>query len=315
MYFIQSASTISHQATFQNPGFFSSIQKIGIDAEVLHPNYRDFIDPRALRRMSKLLRMSLTCAKDSLIQANIEQPNALIVGTGLGALEDTEKFLKNFINIKEGLIPPTSFIQSTHNTIAGQLSLLLKNHNYNMTHTQNSLSFEMALQDGMLCLDEGSKNVLLGAADERIDFLDLVLEKLSAEPLKLTSASSFFVLSNEKNTNTFAQVTDVYTEGLCTSFAEKADHFLKKNKLQTKDLDLVLFSSLNSEIVAEIQDFFGDCKMENYTNYCGAYMTNAAFATHWAADEIKSENYKRVLICNLLNAQNLGLILIEDCEA
>ena len=80
MYYIQAASSITHQATFQNPGFFSSIQEIESDAELVNPNYRDFIDARALRRMSIILRMSLTCAKDCLIQANIEQPGALIVG-------------------------------------------------------------------------------------------------------------------------------------------------------------------------------------------------------------------------------------------
>ena len=315
MYYIQAASSITHQATFQNPGFFSSIQKIESDAELVQPAYREFIDPRSLRRMSKILRMSLSCAKDCLIQANIDQPGALIIGTGLGALNDTEKFLKNFITASEdALIPPTSFIQSTHNTMAGQLSLLLKNHNYNMTHTQNSLSFELALQDGLLSLDEGLPNVLVGAADEHIDFLDLLAQKLNFESLQLTSGSSFFALSKEENTNPLAQITDVQTIGLFSSFNICVHTFLDKNSLSPTEIDLVLFSSLVDTQTFEIQTIFKKSKKYNYTDYSGVYMTNAAFAYHWAADEISHGNYKRVLVCNNLNPENLGLTLIENCE-
>ena len=315
MYFIQAASTISHQASFQNPGFFSSIKEIDPDAEFTPPNYRDYIDARALRRMSGLLRMSLACAKDCLMQGRIDSPGAIVVGTGLGALADTEKFLVNFITIKDSLIPPTSFIQSTHNTVAGQLSLILKNHNYNMTHTQNTLSFEHALQDSFLCLDEGSENVLVGATDEQIEFLDLLMKKLDVDSMQLTDGSSFFVLSKEKNESALAQIKDVQSDGLFTSFEDRTDSFLKKNNLEIEDIDLVLFASLEAKTTDKIQTYFKDCEKVNYTNYCGTYMTNSAFAIHWAADEIQNEKYQRVLICNLLNPQNLGLTLIESCEA
>ncbi len=315
MYYIQAASSISHQDTFQNPGFFASIKEIEQDAELVSPNYKDFIDPRSLRRMSEILRISLTCAKDCLTQANVEEPGALIVGTGLGALEDTEKFLKNFINANDALIPPTSFIQSTHNTMAGQLSLLLKNHNYNMTHTQNSLSFELALQDALLCLDEGTKNILIGAVDERIDFLDFLLEKLSTENLKLTSGSSFFILSKEKNEYTLAQIKAIQTIGLFSSFEKSLNTFFDENRLDPAMIDLVLFSSLKAVQTLEIQSFFKKSKPINFTNFSGAYMTNSAFAMHWATDLINANHHKRVLICNALNDKNLGLTLIENCEA
>lgn len=314
MNYIQSASSITHQATFQQAGFFSSIQKLAQDAELVQPNYKDFITPKALRRMNKILRMSLTCAKDCLAQANVEQPGALIVGTGLGALEDTEKFLKNFIDAKDGLIPPTSFIQSTHNTMAGQLSLILKNHSYNMTHTQNSLSFELAMQDALLCLDEGTENVLLGAADERIDFLDFLLKKLNVDNLQLTSGSSFFVFSKEKNQNTLAKIADVQTVGLCADFETSATAFLEKNKLKTSAIDLLLFSAPDEKQSLETQTFFKGIETKNYTKYSGAYMTNAAFAMHWAADLIQQKQQQRVLICNRLNPKNVGFTLIENCE-
>lgn len=201
MYFIQAASTISHQPTFKNKSFSGNISALNAASELLSPDYKKYISPVLLRRMSKILRMSVACSVDCLEQAGIKSPDAIIVGTGLGCLEDTEKFLNNIISIKEGLLPPTSFIQSTHNTIAGQISLILQNHHYNMTHTQNTLSFEHALQDAFLCLDEGEVNLLVGAADEHIEILDDIVEKLGYKNMQLTSGASFFIVSTEKNKN------------------------------------------------------------------------------------------------------------------
>ena len=52
-------------------------------------------------------------------------PDAIITGTGLGCLEDTEKFLTAMVTNKEEFLTPTSFIQSTHNTVSAQIALLL----------------------------------------------------------------------------------------------------------------------------------------------------------------------------------------------
>ncbi len=45
-------------------------------------------------------------------------PGAIITGTALGCLEDTVTFLTRMIELNEELLPPTAFIQSTHNTVA-----------------------------------------------------------------------------------------------------------------------------------------------------------------------------------------------------
>lgn len=311
MPYINAASSITCQPSFGNPDFFSGMKEIGKEADLICPDFKEFIDPKALRRLSQILRISLTSALDCLAQSQISQPEALIVGTGLGALEDTEKFLRGFLTAGDALVPPTSFIQSTHNTIAGQLSIVLKNHSYNMTHTQNSLSFEMALQDALLCLDEGMTNVLIGAADERIDFLDTLVEMLDVKPMKLTSGSSFFVLSNEKSQNAIAVVSRVATYGLTNLISKNIHTFLQGNGILPEDVDLLLFTTLDRQRRDEIQQVFENCKKMDYTPYCGVYMTSSAFAMHCAVDAIAHRNYRRVLICNVLIPENLGLILIE----
>lgn len=325
--YISAASTISHQPTFGNAGFSAALQPVEASSALISPDYKAYIDAGLLRRMSKILRMSVACAKDCVAQAGIEQPDAIVVGTGLGCLQDTEKFLNTSLTV-EGLLPPTSFIQSTHNTMAGQISLSLGNHGYNMTHTQNTLSFEHALLDASMLLREGDRNVLVGAADEHIDILDEITERLELrlaawldtrqeagddasltieKSIPLTSGASFFILSQENAGNAAAELADVYTCGGAEYGQEEIDAFLDRNGLQISDIDLVLHTGVP---VASAS------RHANYLSLAGIYPTASAFALHYAVDMLSANSEVRnVLICNTLRKSNLGLILLKAVEA
>jgi 3-oxoacyl-[acyl-carrier-protein] synthase II len=319
LFYISAASSISHQPTFKNAGFSALIEPLNESSALISPDYKAFIEAGLLRRMSKILRMSVACSKDCIEQAGIEQPDAIVVGTGLGCLQDTEKFLNNSITI-EGLLPPTAFIQSTHNTMAGQISLSIGNHGYNMTHTQNTLSFENALQDAMLLLSEGEKHILVGAADEYIDILTEISEQLTIKTeTLLTSGASFFVLSKDKTGNALAAVKDCVTTGLVHDTPEKIASFLTENGVQASDLDLILYSGaskgLNDDLfLKSLQVELG--KGVDYLQLSGIYPTASAFALHYAADLMnQNKSFKNILICNSLIKRNLGLTLVQSIEA
>lgn len=316
MYFITAASSISHQPTFKNVGFSKTLVALSSESKLLAPNFKDYINPTVIRRMSEILRTSITCALDCLQQAEVEQPDAIIVGTGLGCLFDTEKFLNNFIASPDSLISPTAFIQSTHNTIGGQISILLGNHNYNMTHAQDSLSFEQALLDATLCIDEGNNTVLVGAADEHIEILDNLSEKLNIN-LHLTSGTSFFVLSKNKTEKAIAKISSVASYSLVKSFAETMNTFSNENNIDLKEIPLVLFSASDNSRKKEIESFFSNSKTIDYLNISGTYFTNSAFALHYAIDVLQNDksNLKKILICNNLRKHNIGLTLVERSEA
>lgn len=295
------------------------IEPLNESSALTSPDYKGFIEAGLLRRMSKILRMSVACSKDCIEQAGIDQPDAIVVGTGLGCLQDTEKFLNNSITI-EGLLPPTAFIQSTHNTMAGQISLSIGNHGYNMTHTQNTLSFENALQDAMLLLNEGEKHILVGAADEYIEILTEISGQLSIKPeTLLTSGASFFVLSKEKASNALAVVKDCATTGFVQDVPEKITSFLTDNGLRASDLDLVLYSGtsdgLNDDaFLKSLPVGLGKCI--DYLQLSGIYPTASAFALHYAADLMgQNKSLKNILICNSLIKRNLGLTLVQSIEA
>jgi 3-oxoacyl-[acyl-carrier-protein] synthase II len=321
--YITAASTISHQPTFKNAGFSKLIEPLMPNSELIIPNFKEYIEAGLLRRMSKILRMSVAAAKECLQQAGIDQPGAIVVGTGLGCLQDTEKFLTNFLTI-EGLLPPTSFIQSTHNTIAGQISLSIGNHGYNMTHTQNTLSFEHALIDALLLLNEGNDNIIVGAADEYIEILKQIGQQFQVNPeINLTSGASFFILSKEKSDKSIAVLKDVETIGLVQNIPDAINTFLSVNQLTESQIDLVLYSDLDQvKSVNALQGstltdgFKGNTALLNYSDLIGLYPSNSAFALHYAVDKIQLDtSIKKVLILNGLNKVNLGLTLIESIEA
>ncbi|GGN05629.1 3-oxoacyl-ACP synthase [Dyadobacter beijingensis] len=305
--YITAASTVSHQPTFGNAGFSAALGPVGADHALISPDYKAYIEAGLLRRMSKILRMSVACSKECIAQAGIGQPDAIVVGTGLGCLQDTEKFLNTSLTV-EGLLPPTSFIQSTHNTMAGQISLSIGNHGYNMTHTQNTLSFEHALLDASLLLHEGDRNVLVGAADEHIDILDDITGQLAFETgAALTSGASFFILSSENTAYTMAELADVHVVGGVAGIQEETDAFLGRNGLATKDVDLVLFAGNPVD---------GALKNVPYLALSGVYATASAFALHYAADLLQADRgVRNVLICNALRESNLGLTLLRTVEA
>ncbi|MDP4282756.1 MAG: 3-oxoacyl-ACP synthase, partial [Bacteroidota bacterium] len=144
--YITGLGSISPQMTYNNNHFLEEI-KVPENSmlKVIDPVYKEYIQGDMVRRMSRIIKMGVTASKICLSDAALNMPDAIITGTGLGCIEDTEKFLSTMIRNKEEFLTPTSFIQSTHNTVGAQIALILKCHNYNFTYVHRGLSFESGL--------------------------------------------------------------------------------------------------------------------------------------------------------------------------
>ncbi|TSJ46461.1 beta-ketoacyl synthase chain length factor [Fluviicola chungangensis] len=305
MYFIQHIESITHQDSFQKENIWNELKPLAGENELISPDYKNYIPVAALRRLSTILRMGITAAKACQEKVPAEF-DAISVGTALGCLTDTEKFLVTINTVSGDVLSPTAFIQSTHNTIAGQISLDLKNHAYNMTHTQNALSFEVALKDGLLCIDEGKHSVLVGAADEAIPFLERLRGSLIETTYPFTSGATFMVLSGEKG-NSIASI-----RACNVSFSDKhtetqVEQFLEANHCSLQDVDLILEAGF---------DFKSKAKNHiSFPEYTGFYQSASAFAVHMANDWlINHVNDSRILIVNNLELNKLGLTLISRNE-
>ena len=144
--YINATSAISSQNTFDEKSYM--LEGLYAEEEYLkavEPNYREYLDPKMARRMARIIKMGVTTSNKCLLNTK-EIPGAIILGTGLGCLQDTARFLTDIIETEEGLLSPTAFIQSTHNTIAGQIALLINCPNHNFTFANRGFSFELGLR-------------------------------------------------------------------------------------------------------------------------------------------------------------------------
>lgn len=131
------------------------------------PNFRDWLSPLESRRMGKLLKRALATALDAIRQSGIAHPEAIITGTGLGCIDSTEHFLEQLSRQGEEMLPPTHFMQSTHNTISSLIAIHTHCHGYNATYSHQGVSFDSALLDAYLQLGLGDlNNALVTANDE-----------------------------------------------------------------------------------------------------------------------------------------------------
>lgn len=133
--------------------------------QACEPDYKDIIANATLRRrMSRIVKMGVACGLECMGELSPEKIGGIITATGLGCLVDTEKFLNNLLDNEERMLNPTPFIQSTFNTIGAQIALIHQIHAYNMTYVHRGLSFESALLDAMMKIEEGSENIQIGRA-------------------------------------------------------------------------------------------------------------------------------------------------------
>ncbi len=165
--YINGIGAVTPQDTLSGDHFLEHVEpQEDAFLQIIKPNYKEYINPKILRRMSKIIRMSIVSSQIAMADAGVEVPDATITATGMGPQADTEKFLGSILDNHESLLIPTAFIQSTHNTMGAQIALLAGNHNYNLTYAQKSMSFENALLDALMLIQEGdARNVLLGGID------------------------------------------------------------------------------------------------------------------------------------------------------
>lgn len=188
------------------------IEKIVKDSQVQTDIKALIPDAGLRRRMSRVIKMSVSTAVECIGGIDgIGSLDAIITATGYGCLADSEKFLRNVINDKEELLNPTPFIQSTFNTVGGQIALLSHNHCYNMTYVNRGHSFEDALLDGfMRAADGDASRMLIGAFDEKTDSQHEIMRRMGTwRKGECGEGAVFVVMTSGKSSVSIAEVTRI----------------------------------------------------------------------------------------------------------
>jgi len=345
--YIRSAACVSPQNTFNSAGFLTDIiESTGTRLKAIDPDYKQFIDPKQIRRMSHVIKMGIAAAKNCLTQAGIDMPGAIITGTAFGCMADTVTFLTRIVEQNEEMLPPTAFIQSTHNTVAAQIALLLQCHNYNSTFVHKGISFESALFDAIMLLNEQeADNILVGGTEEMVDESFTVLTRLGLykrwplSNLELYNThtsgtiggegAAFVLLTGEESPNNLAQLIGLKLLYNPKSIEDGIVAFLKSHELSIDDIDLIITGKngdlRNDSVYKELENsIFKNKSLANYKHLCGEYPTSSSFALWMASnivkggiipETVKEDNFgpfspKKVLIYNHYQSKYHSLMLV-----
>ncbi len=336
--YITSISNISPQPTFEQNTFPDEV--IGMETKFLpciEPDYKNFISPIQLRRMPRILKMALASSQVCINRSPVTNPDAIVVGTGLGCLENLEKFLLSVLEENEHVLSVLPFINSTHNAVAAQIAMLLKNYNYNITYCHKGFSFESALTDAMMLIEEKNANhVLVGGIDEctqNFIFLHNYLGywKETANNLQLLKyktpgtiageGAAFFMLSAQQTDETFARLEAVNT---CLALEHKdeviaqLELFFNKQGVKKEDIDLIIFG-MNGDIFLDkiyhqLQNSYFDSSSVYgyYKHLCGEYYTSTAFALWLGSVVMRNQAIPSMIRLNSANRPNIRRILIYN---
>ena len=252
------------------------------------PQYKELIQGVPLRRLGGLLRTALACSQTLVNE--LGTPDGIIVSTGLGCLTDTKKFLLEIAQYDNP--SPTSFIHSTHNTVAGQLGLHLKCHGYNVTHTNLGACLEMGILDATLQKDGW---YLVGGIDENIDWL-YQLASTHTDDLKPGFGAHFMAVSNQPSEVEIAEVRAVRVDE--SEQAEMVKGFLKEFEEEGAMIFTnKAFAGLNDQSV-------------DYSQHSGAYVANSGFGIEMAWQHVKETSSSAVVI-NANSSKEIGLTLLR----
>ncbi|MDL2256406.1 beta-ketoacyl synthase chain length factor [Parabacteroides sp. OttesenSCG-928-G06] len=286
----EKAVYINASASIHPPVNQPAVWTPGQRLQAEEPDYKQLITNAGVRRrMSRIVRMGVAAG---LLCLQEKQPDAILTATGLGCLEDTEKFMQNLLDNEGGLLPPTAFIQSTFNTIGGQIALLLGNHGYNNTYVHRGFSLESAILDAALLLTEGSsRQVLVGSIDEQTDTLYHILERLGYWRNSMAGeGASFFLLSDTPSADCLAELKAIEMISSPTPPEETTiSSFLERHHAEGATL----------------------IRPGEFKQYCGEYPTAMGFGLWYACRQMREKGLSHLLLQNSF-LDNHSFILLKQ---
>lgn len=217
----------------------------------VEPDYKEVIvNANLRRRMNRMLKMGTYAAMKCLADTDVDM---MLTATSLGSISDTEKMLDTIYSSGETLGNPTAFIQSTFNTLAGNIAQLKSTHIPNVTFVNRGETVANALGYAQVKLSCDADNILYVSSDEKTELSETVLKKfnLSANGM-YGEGSTAMILSSEK----------------------------------TGALAEILFSKCGIDVMSALKELgipMEDVEILDYKRWCGEYATALAFGVALAA--------------------------------
>ena len=327
--YINGLACISHYNTIDENYFFEDVAVPATSNKLsaTEPVYKDFIPVAFIRRMSHIVKMGVSAGTISMKKAGLDQVDAIITGTGIGCYDDTDKFLRAMLENNEQLLTPTSFIQSTHNTVAGQLALMYKCYGYNFTYVQQNHSLEYAMLDAMMLLkNKEAKNVLVGGIDEVNNSIVELFERAgyvrkegqNNKGYSIGEGAAFFAVGSERTATSCAKIDGVKCLQKVNDAEElmkQAEAFLKDSGLEIHQISLLLSGTcgdaqFDSKLCAFNEKI--NLPVVHFKRLCGEYFTSSGFAMWLAATILKRQFVPRAALPDNKISTGLKHILVVN---
>lgn len=305
--YINSAEQISAQEPLSNSWITDCKNYKGTNpVEIIDPDYKQYFSSQEIRRNCKLLRRAMLVATKAVENSLLPNVDGVITGTGLGAVTNTELFLKDLVYNGEECLKPSYFMQSTHNTVSSVIGITLKCNGYNSTYCHKGISFESALLDGFIKIKANELNsIFLGGFDEVTPDYFTILEKsgyLGGSSTGFACGSAVgFVVSNIKNSNTFCEIISA---SMCYGsdaeiLNQTFDYVLQQAKITKDEITAVMTSingnTENDEIYVKNLKAVGlEKPMLQYADIFGECYTASAYGMYIAVQAFKNKEFAKI---------------------
>ena len=334
-YYIQGVGAISPQPTFDAGSFID--EPVRYHEAMLRsvlPDFKQYIHPVQLRRMSRILRIGMSAARICMNDAGLDMPDGIITATGYGCADDTIGFLEEILVNKEQHLTPTHFTQSTYNALSGAIALSLKCKNYNTTYVHRAFSFETGIIDAMMQIaDDQSKRFLLGGFDETDIHNYTITQRVGyykAQPVHnfelydsdtigtiQGEGAAFITLGAQRTDHTYCAINGVKTMIGISSAGElqaAVSKFLSDNGIEIKDIDLLLSGRsgcIRSDVmIKQVEsEVFRDIPVAFYKHLTGDYNASSSFATWLIARILKLQRVPGALLPTRILAPRIRRVL------
>ena len=128
----------------------------------------ELLSSRAKRGTSLVTRMAVEAATQAAAQAGASlSAVGTVFGSALGEVQTAVDQMA-MIAREDGLLSPTRFKNSVHNTAAGLLSIASGNRGFSTALAAGPATFAMSLLEGMTFLDSAGGTVVVSVADEPV---------------------------------------------------------------------------------------------------------------------------------------------------
>jgi 3-oxoacyl-(acyl-carrier-protein) synthase len=188
----------------------NKVYVIAMAHDIPEEEYRNYVSPMKTRRYGKLLKRALVTALKCMKDSGIEHPDAVINGTALGSIEESEKILNGLVAEGEDVSMPTQFMLCTHNAVASLIGIFTHSHGYNNTYSQGKVSLECALLDAWMQLKTGMiRNALVCRNDLLTSDLKTKMEKIGMDTSQVKDGSLALMLSIEPGERPLYEIKNI----------------------------------------------------------------------------------------------------------